>query len=266
MEAIAQVLCSLNGNKGGTLKPRHLIVVAFDHENHGSRLKDKTLNFSWKKDSKRHNPNHAMDQWRMMQAAAQTVTGLMDVLESHLFDAPVVDIWGVLGFSMGAHSSYLVAASGKTPLFFSFAVTHSPLDPRISVHISLVGTGDFIGLLLARLANGGFPSEYLPDAFCDRVLATYDGLADKLAMKKVLMINGGEDAMVPFHFNDGLVNAFLASHDGSRGRDWDRVVVSGLGHAWCPEMFYLCSAWCKQWMLDSDPDFSLVLPPSCSSP
>lgn len=126
MEAIAQVLCSLNGNKGGTLKPRHLIVVTFDHENHGSRLKDKTLNYSWKKDSKRHNPNHAMDQWRMMQAAAQTVTGLMDVLESHLFDRPVVDIWGVLGFSMGAHSSYLVAANGKRS-FLSFV-------PQLTLH------------------------------------------------------------------------------------------------------------------------------------
>ncbi|KAI8332458.1 hypothetical protein BC941DRAFT_359213 [Chlamydoabsidia padenii] len=115
MEAISQVLCSLNGHKGGALKPRHLLVVTFDHENHGTRLENKKMNYGWKHDSKQHNPNHAIDQWRMMQSAAQTVSALMNVLESHLFGKHrPVERWGCLGFSMGAHSSYLVASSGNT--------------------------------------------------------------------------------------------------------------------------------------------------------
>ncbi|CAO3591418.1 unnamed protein product [Absidia cylindrospora] len=49
MEAVSQVLCSLNGNKGGQQLQRYLLVVTFDHLNHGSRLVDKNRNLHGQK-------------------------------------------------------------------------------------------------------------------------------------------------------------------------------------------------------------------------
>ncbi|ORZ23594.1 hypothetical protein BCR42DRAFT_318327 [Absidia repens] len=119
MEAVSQVLCSLNGRKGGQQLQRHLLVVTFDHLNHGSRLVDKTRNLGWTK-GKNNNPTNGIDQWSMMSAAAQTVSALIDVLEYYLFGPhqQPVEVWGCLGFSMGAHASYITAANGM--LFYIY--------------------------------------------------------------------------------------------------------------------------------------------------
>ncbi|KAI8096598.1 uncharacterized protein BX664DRAFT_258104 [Halteromyces radiatus] len=117
MEAISQVLCSLNASKGGKPRSRHLLVVTFDHVNHGSRLVDKKANFSWK-EGKHQNPNHAIDMWSMFRSGARTVSELIDVLEYYLFDSGrPVQVWGCLGFSMGAHATFLAAANGKKMIF-----------------------------------------------------------------------------------------------------------------------------------------------------
>ncbi|KAI8333738.1 hypothetical protein BC941DRAFT_357861 [Chlamydoabsidia padenii] len=111
METISQVLCSLNNSKK---QQRHLLVVTFDHMNHGSRLTDKKANYAWK-EGKHENPRHAIDMWSMVHSAARTVTELMDVLEYHIFGPTLrpVQVWGCIGFSMGAHATFLAAANGK---------------------------------------------------------------------------------------------------------------------------------------------------------
>lgn len=111
MQPISESLCSLNqsGNK------RHLLVVTFDAPNHGSRLTHKLANFAWS-EGKHKNPNHAVDMWSMVNSTARTVTDLMDVLEHYLFGPQpesLVKVWGVIGFSMGGHSTFMAAASGK---------------------------------------------------------------------------------------------------------------------------------------------------------
>ncbi|CAO3591417.1 unnamed protein product [Absidia cylindrospora] len=136
------------------------------------------------------------------------------------------------------------------------------MDPRISVQISLVGAADFIGLLQDRLKEGGFPAEYLPERFCAMVRLHYEGLGARLMSKKVLLINGGNDTLVPARYNDDLVN-ILKNGEGasSEYNTWARIVVPGVGHAWSPEMFDLASRWCRQWMIlspsPSDAQFSL---------
>lgn len=112
VEHICQALCGINDN--GTGK-RHLIVVTFDHPNHGSRLVNKLSNFGWK-EGRYENPTHAQDMWSMFYSSSQTVSALIDVLESYLFgpqEHKIVEKWGVLGFSMGGHASFLAAANGR---------------------------------------------------------------------------------------------------------------------------------------------------------
>lgn len=114
MEPIAKELCKLNE----TRKPdeSHLIVITFDSPNHGTRLVHKLSNFAWIEGT-HQNPNHAIDMWSMVHANATTISELIDVIEHYLFgglEESIVKVWGVLGFSMGGHSSFLAAANGNT--------------------------------------------------------------------------------------------------------------------------------------------------------
>lgn len=112
MEPMAQEICKLNESR--TKGKRHVLVVTFDSANHGSRLVHKLANFAWV-EGKYQNPNHAMDMWGMVSSAASTVSELIDVLEHYLFgpsEKHIVQVWGVLGFSMGGHAAFLAAANG----------------------------------------------------------------------------------------------------------------------------------------------------------
>ncbi|KAI7895185.1 uncharacterized protein EV154DRAFT_413879 [Mucor mucedo] len=120
MEPIAQELCKLNEFR--TEGKRHILVVTFDSANHGSRLVHKLANFAWV-EGKHQNPNHAMDMWGMVSSATSTVSELIDVLEHYLFgpsENPIVQVWGVLGFSMGGHAAFLAAANGIIVFRLSF--------------------------------------------------------------------------------------------------------------------------------------------------
>lgn len=112
MELIAQEICKLNEfRKEGE---RHILVVTFDCANHGSRLVHKLANFAWV-EGKYQNPNHAVDMWGMVSSTTTTVSGLIDVLDHYLFgpsEKHIVQVWGVLGFSMGGHTAFLAAANG----------------------------------------------------------------------------------------------------------------------------------------------------------
>lgn len=113
MEPIAQELCKLNEfRKEGE---RHILVITFDCANHGSRLVHKLANFAWS-EGKYQNPNHAIDMWTMVNSTTTTVSELIDVLEHYLFgpcENHRVQVWGVLGFSMGGHAAFMAAANGK---------------------------------------------------------------------------------------------------------------------------------------------------------
>jgi pimeloyl-ACP methyl ester carboxylesterase len=112
MEPIAEALTQLNEKRKNT--ERHLIVVAFDCPNHGSRLVHKLANFAWA-EGKYQNPNHAVDMWTMVNSTARVVSELIDVLEHYLFgprEQHIVEVWGVLGFSMGGHAAFMAAADG----------------------------------------------------------------------------------------------------------------------------------------------------------
>ncbi|CAO3643954.1 unnamed protein product [Cunninghamella blakesleeana] len=247
MEKLANALCQLNENK--QQQQRHLLAVSFDHLNHGSRLLVKERNFGWKENGN-ENPTHALNMWSTVRAGAHTVSELIDVLEFYLFgpDLHPVEKWGTVGFSLGGHSTFLTAD-----------------DPRISVHIPIVGSADYISLMQARLKEGNFPESYLPKGFCDIVKEKSNSLPNKLLTKKVLIISGGKDTLVPGRFNDKIVGFFKQQSDYKEYHDWARIVVPHVGHAWCPEMIQLSANWCQQWLLSirPDPSYILILPDTC---
>ncbi|KAI9307284.1 hypothetical protein BJ944DRAFT_176819 [Cunninghamella echinulata] len=248
METIAQALCELNETKQPKQKQRHLLAISFDHLNHGSRLLVKERNYGWK-ESGQENPTHALNMWSTVRAGAHTVSELIDVLEFYLFGPSChpVEKWGTLGFSLGGHSTFLTAN-----------------DPRISVHIPIVGSADYIALMRARLIQGQFPESYLPEGFSTTVQAISEQLPEKIKNKKILMISGGKDQLVPGRFNDGLVR-YLKQQNIKEYHDWARIIVQNVGHAWYPEMIQLSAQWCQQWLLSihPNPSFVLSLPDTC---
>ncbi|KAI9320195.1 hypothetical protein BX666DRAFT_1853037 [Dichotomocladium elegans] len=111
MDPIAQALCGLN-ERAGTR--RHMIVVAFDQPNHGTRLVHPLANYGWKERSNQ-NPTHAQDMWSFFYSTSRTVSELIDVIEDYLFgpqERSRVQVWGVVGFSMGGHGAFMASANG----------------------------------------------------------------------------------------------------------------------------------------------------------
>ncbi|KAI7904341.1 uncharacterized protein BX663DRAFT_432254 [Cokeromyces recurvatus] len=111
MESVSQAICQLNEHyqKGN----RYILVITFDSPNHGSRLIYKPANYGWV-EGKYKNPTHALDMWSMIHSTSHTVSELIDVVEYYLFGGSQqwVEIWGVMGFSMGGHATFLTAANG----------------------------------------------------------------------------------------------------------------------------------------------------------
>lgn len=257
MDPICEALCSLNDDQPGR---RHLIAISFDHPNHGGRLIHRASNFAWK-EGKHQNPMHAQDMWSMYHSSACTVSQLIDVVEDYLFgpqEQSRVQVWGVMGFSMGGHATFLAAASGKkniNPMHHTYRLfTLLHVDPRISVAIPIVGTADFLSLLRDRLAQSSLSEkDHLPRRFCDMVDAKTANLDIRLKNTKLLMISGAKDQLVPGNFNLDLVNRLGKTHTGKQGRDWAFVIVPNCGHEWSKTMFDLSVAWCNQWMVQIHP-------------
>ncbi|KAI9029025.1 Alpha/Beta hydrolase protein [Phycomyces nitens] len=237
MDPICQALCKLNKNPS---RQRHIIVVAFDHPNHGSRKLNHLSNFGWSEEGYA-NPNHAMDMWSMLYNSSRTISDLMDVLEHYLFGPqtePRVQVWGVLGFSMGGHASILAAAQ----------------DPRLTVCIPIVGTADFLGLMERRLEEADLSQHaHLPRPFCEMVRQRTANLEGHLSTTKLLMISGQKDTLVPASSNDAFINRLSKVHQGKQGNDWKCVVIPGVGHEWCPEMIDMSVEWCNKWMVHTSP-------------
>lgn len=114
MTEINKALTALNSKAPKDAASRtHLLVVSFDHVNHGSRLVDNNKNLAWR-DAEYDNKTHAMDMWSFQKSAADTVSLLIDLLEFYVFpdqDTKIVQ-YGVLGFSLGGHASYLASSKG----------------------------------------------------------------------------------------------------------------------------------------------------------
>ncbi|KAG8929723.1 hypothetical protein FRC02_005154 [Tulasnella sp. 418] len=99
-----------------TLSPRDHLVVTFDQRNHGTRLKDEMTNVGWYEDQEKHNPAHAVDMYHLQTGTANDVSYLIDFLPSKLYpnDEREIRDWGVIGISLGGHTTWIVLQNGKS--------------------------------------------------------------------------------------------------------------------------------------------------------
>jgi predicted esterase len=125
-------------------------------------------------------------------------------------------------------------------------------DARLSFCAALVGCADYEALLKHRASSLGLSAEapYLPERFLTDVVRKSDTIhkPNNLFSTKLLMINGEQDRVVPASCNAKFVEKVRTLHRGVEGKDWESIVLPGLGHEWSAEMIQLCQQWCFQWM------------------
>jgi len=202
---------------------KDLMVVAFDHRNHGTRLRNQAANLGFKE-----NPNHGHDMWTIQTGTAQDVSFLIDYLEAHLFPAGERTIveWGVAGISLGGHSTWIAAAE----------------DPRVKLAIPIIGCPDYLKLMVPRAAAHGiamgpphFPESLLKVIRAKALTAlpyTSKGPENPFLGKKVLILSGGADTIVPWTASQAFVEGLEAGPTGSK----EYIVYDGVGHAVPPSM------------------------------
>ncbi|KAF7375079.1 Phd finger domain-containing protein [Mycena sanguinolenta] len=207
------------------------MIVAFDHRNHGTRLRNNTANLSFAE-----NANHVHDMWAIQSGTAQDVSFLIDLLEAYLFPMGnrVIAEWGVAGISLGGHSTWMAAAA----------------DPRIKLAIPIIGCPDYLKLMEPRAASHGiamapphFPESLLKVIRAKALTAlpyTSVGPENPFLGKKVLILCGGDDMLVPWTASQAFVEGLETGPAGSK----EYIIYDGVGHAVPPPMVQATRSWC----------------------
>lgn len=149
---------------------------------HGHRLTSARANTTWA--DKPANPLHAADMHSIQMGTARDVSLLIDYLEPYVF--PEVDHqisqYLCAGISLGGHSTWLV-------------LSH---EPRIQAGCPIIGCPDFISLMTGRAERmGGMTKRMMPDSL-RRAVQALDPKVANLRGKRVLILSGEKDKLVPY--------------------------------------------------------------------
>jgi len=203
-----------------------LIVVTFDHRNHGTRLVSPLANNAWLDEDRNH--NHAIDMYAIQTGTANDVSFLIDFLPAFLFPAGERSIsrWLVAGISLGGHSAWITLRK----------------EPRIHIGVPIIGCADFLGLISERAEKSGLTptSPHIPDILRaivrenDPIWAPYEATdsSNPFIGKKVLALSGGKDELVPWRHSEPFFNKLNVGPQGVKRA----IVAPDVGHACTPEM------------------------------
>ncbi|KAG1726606.1 Alpha/Beta hydrolase protein [Suillus lakei] len=244
VNAIFDVSYAGDGIAGGRGRKKDLIVVAFDHRNHGTRLVNQQRNFSWSQDPAQNNDQHAVDMYTIQTGSAQDVSFLIDHLPSFLYPSSERTIveWGMGGISLGGHSTWIALSR----------------EPRLTLGIPIIGCPDYTKLISQRAKSSGVPFSppYYPSS-----LKTYVEAHDPAQLpyrakdasnpflgRKILVLSGKEDRLVPWVASAEFVQG-LEVGEGEGGVK--RVVVEeGAGHECTEGMQREAGLFVKGWLSD----------------
>lgn len=205
-------------NKKKTAGNNDLICVAFDQRNHGSRMIDNRANESWNGG----NPTHGTDMYTLFTGTAQDVSQLITHLPSYLPFHPTDHICS--GVSLGAHATWhvvlhdprvtaaliIIGCADYTRLMTDRAIrgklpSCTASDPPGR---DFLGSRDFpsplleeirrrdpAGVLLGELDG---PSTHEAEPSEAEKTRLRPIMREKLAGKKLLVLSGGKDRLVPY--------------------------------------------------------------------
>ncbi|KAG1764184.1 Alpha/Beta hydrolase protein [Suillus placidus] len=228
------------GSLGGEERKKDLIVVAFDHRNHGKRLVDQQRNLAWGEDPAKKNDQHAIDMYTIQTGSAQDVSFLIDHLSSFLYpsgERTIVE-WGMAGVSLGGHSTWIALSR----------------EPRLSLGIPIIGCPDYTKLISQRAASSRIPFSppYFPTSF-KTYIKTHDpaqlayrakDASNPFLGKRVLVLSGKEDKLVPWVASAEFVEGLEVGEGGVK-----RVVVEeGAGHECTSGMRREAGLFVREWL------------------
>ncbi|KZV73126.1 hypothetical protein PENSPDRAFT_742562 [Peniophora sp. CONT] len=207
---------------------RELIVVTFDHRNHGERTVDSFGNQGWSKAAEKHNERHAVDMYAIQTGTAKDVSFLIDFLPAYLFpsDERTITTWGMLGVSLGGHATWLTLKN----------------DPRLTVGIPVIGCPDYLTLLELRADKHGLSlaPPYMPASLRayikahDPVTTDYasTSASNPFGGKRILVLSGAEDPLVQWTASATFIEGLQVGPSGLK----EVKVLEGVKHEYTPQM------------------------------
>lgn len=146
------------------------------------------------------------------------------------------------GISLGGHATWYALQHGKrrSNSRLGRGETKPTLtEPRLSVGIPIIGCPDYLALMQARAKANGlqFGPPILPDSLLgviereSPVSASMTGRNPFLG-KKILVLAGGKDELVPWVFSESFVKRIEVGEEGVK----KVVVYPDVGHAFTPSM------------------------------
>lgn len=215
---------------------RSLVIVTLDQRNHGERLVNADNNEAFHK-----NPTHALDMYSTFRGTQHDISYLMDFLPAFLFPRgeKTIDEFFVTGVSLGGHATWAT-------------LRH---DPRVKIGVPIIGCPDYKALLAPRIRKRpppGGPNELVPpvwpDTF-DRLLAqqgvvecdyrSNDPTSNPYYGKRILVLGGADDRLVPPHIGDTFFNGLNVGPQGAKRQ----IIEPGAGHECTPAMIRHLADW-----------------------
>ena len=181
------------------------ILILFDLRNHGSRLLDELQN------KRTGNSNHCIDMYANAYGTSCDLAQLCDVVPLY----HDIQVYGVFGFSMGAHTMLSTIPRYQFP-----------------VAVSVVGCGDYLNLMRTR-------KQIVPSKL-ELLVSKIDPIQniEKFTKTKLLMLFGNKDSLVPAESNSQFERKLKGIGN------WTKQVVEG-GHEFNSEMQKLALDWFK---------------------
>ncbi|KUL84350.1 hypothetical protein ZTR_06330 [Talaromyces verruculosus] len=163
-----------------------------------------------------------------MMADMQTV---MKFLESYVDDLFVPTAYIATGLSLGGHVTWDILAD----------------DPRIQIAIIIVGSPNLTSMLVDRLTQYKPVSDVpkntdLWPKSIEKLYLERDEKVKRIAGKKILILNGAVDDLVPSKFTIPWMENFSANNDVMF------VEQQETGHALSYEMIQRIVDWLPQWL------------------
>ncbi|KAK9452488.1 Alpha/Beta hydrolase protein [Dipodascopsis uninucleata] len=220
-EAILQILADVRKATSRSGTKKGFIGVTFDNRNHGARAIDTISIASWHGG----NENHGQDMMSMIDGIALDIQTVMKYIECYLkVIKPTKFI--VTGVSLGGHVTWNLLST----------------DPQVSEAIIVIGSPDLSSMMADRL--GGYKSlEEIPEntprwpASLSPIYRSRDELITHITGKKILILNGEIDTLVPDKFTRPFVEKYGSNNE------IEYICQPNVGHIFSWEMINKMVEW-----------------------